>query len=178
MVLLSTQNICFGLEIRKLFFFLVHTHNWESSSSVVECLTWDWGASIASLCCGPWARHIYPSLVLVQLRNTCPCLTERLLMGCKESNQTNKALLTEVLNLDDMVKALGEYFPYYSTVKKGPGRCLYPCEIILFHWSFTSFNVKITSPCRISPYSGFFGSLFHVSCGEQEKEPIIRVRVG
>ena len=26
-VLLSTHNICFGLEIRKLFFFLVHTLN-------------------------------------------------------------------------------------------------------------------------------------------------------
>ena len=44
-----------------------------------------------SLCCGPWARHIYASLVLVQPRKTCPCLTERLLMGRKESNQTNKA---------------------------------------------------------------------------------------
>ena len=46
--------------------------------------------SLASLCCGPWARHIYPSLVLVQPRKTPPCLTERLLMGHKESNQTNK----------------------------------------------------------------------------------------
>ena len=44
----------------------------------------------ASLCCGPQARHIYPSLVLVQPRKTRPCLTERLLMGRKESNQTNK----------------------------------------------------------------------------------------
>ena len=32
-------------------------------------------------------RHIYPSLVLVQPRKTHPCLTERLLMGRKESNQ-------------------------------------------------------------------------------------------
>ena len=45
-------------------------------------------ASPASLRCGPWARHIYPSLVLVHHRMTCPCLTERLLMGRKESNQT------------------------------------------------------------------------------------------
>ena len=44
----------------------------------------------ASLRCGPWARHIYPSLVLVQSRKTRPCITERLLMGRKESNQTNK----------------------------------------------------------------------------------------
>ena len=35
-------------------------------------------------------QHIYPSLVLVQPRKTSPCLTERLLMGRKESNQTNK----------------------------------------------------------------------------------------
>ena len=42
-------------------------------------------ASQASLRCGPSAWHINPSLVLVQ-----PRLTERLLMGRKESNQTNK----------------------------------------------------------------------------------------
>ena len=41
-----------------------------------------------ALRCGPWARQIYPCLVLVQPRKTCPCLTERLLMGHKESNQT------------------------------------------------------------------------------------------
>ena len=33
--------------------------------------------------------HIYPSSVLVQPRKTRPCLSERLLMGHKESNQTN-----------------------------------------------------------------------------------------
>ena len=33
---------------------------------------------------------MYPSLVLVQPRKTRPCLTERLLMGRKESNQTIK----------------------------------------------------------------------------------------
>ena len=47
-------------------------------------------ASPASMRYGPRARHIYPSLVLVQHRKTRPCLTERLLMGPKESNQTNK----------------------------------------------------------------------------------------
>ena len=66
----------------------------STGSAVVECLIREWGAwgssltSVAVLC--PWARHIYPSLVLVQPRKTCPCLTERLLMGSKESNQTNK----------------------------------------------------------------------------------------
>ena len=33
-------------------------------------------------------QDIYLSLVLVQPRKTRPCLTERLLMGRKESNQT------------------------------------------------------------------------------------------
>ena len=52
-------------------------------------------ASPASLRCGPWARHIYPSLVLVQPRKTRPCLSERLLMGRKESNQTNKQIMNK-----------------------------------------------------------------------------------
>ena len=34
------------------------------------------------------SKNIYPSLVLVLPRKTCPFITERLLMGCKESNQT------------------------------------------------------------------------------------------
>ena len=44
-------------------------------------------ASPASLRCGPWVRHFYSSLVLVQPRKTDPCLTERLLMRRKQSNQ-------------------------------------------------------------------------------------------
>ena len=35
------------------------------------------------------SKNINPSLVLVQPRKTCPFITERLLMGRKESNQTN-----------------------------------------------------------------------------------------
>ena len=35
-------------------------------------------------------KNINPSLVLVQPRKTRPFITERLLMGCKESNPTNK----------------------------------------------------------------------------------------
>ena len=44
---------------------------------------------------GPCARHIYPCLVLVQPRKTRPYITEILLMGRKESNQTKK--ITAVL---------------------------------------------------------------------------------
>ena len=36
------------------------------------------------------SKNINPSLVLVQPRKTRPFVTERLLMGRKESNQTNK----------------------------------------------------------------------------------------
>ena len=36
------------------------------------------------------SKNINPSLVLVQPRKTRPYITERLLMGCKESNQTKQ----------------------------------------------------------------------------------------
>ena len=59
---------------------------------MVECLTRDrrvWvRSSPASLRC-VLKSDINPRLVLVQPRKTCPFITERLLMGRKESNQTN-----------------------------------------------------------------------------------------
>ena len=61
---------------------------------MVESLTRDQGTagssltSVTLLC--PSARHSNPCLVLVQPRKTHPFITDRLLMGCKESNQTNK----------------------------------------------------------------------------------------
>ena len=39
--------------------------------------------------CGPLARHIYPSLVLVQPRKTRPYITENLLTGRKELLKSN-----------------------------------------------------------------------------------------
>ena len=66
----------------------------ERSGSLIECLTRDRVAAgssltgITVLC--PSARHNNPSLVLVQPRKTHPYVSERLLMGRKESNQTNK----------------------------------------------------------------------------------------
>ena len=53
-------------------------------SSVVECLPLDQRHWVVSL-----SKKINPSLVLVQPRKTRPFITERLLMGRKESNQTN-----------------------------------------------------------------------------------------
>ena len=69
---------------------------------MVECLTRDGEAAGSSLTrvtvlC-PWARHINPSLVLVQPRKTRPYIFERLLMGPKESNQTNKQIYWKPLN--------------------------------------------------------------------------------
>ena len=57
-----------------------------------------------------------PSLVLVQPRKTRPCLTERLLMARKESNQTknNKAFISKGMILNYLTyflsKASYEYF--------------------------------------------------------------------
>ena len=74
---------------------------WERSGSMVECLTRDREAAGSSLTgvTALWSLsedHIYPSLVLVQPRKTRPCLTERLLMGCKESNQTTSGVPNSV----------------------------------------------------------------------------------
>ena len=41
------------------------------------------------------SKNINPSLVLVQHRKARPYITERLLMGRKESNQTNKRVYTQ-----------------------------------------------------------------------------------
>ena len=78
-----------------------HILNKECSGSLVECLTRDRGAAGSSLTgvTALWSlsRHIYPSLVLVQPRKTRPCLTGRLLMGRKESNQTKQTKITKQL---------------------------------------------------------------------------------
>ena len=52
-------------------------------------------ALLASLSCG----HIYPSLVLVQTRTTCPYMTERLLMGHK--NQIKQDKFDEFISPDE-----------------------------------------------------------------------------
>ena len=43
------------------------------------------------------SKNINPSLELVQPRKTRPYITERLLMGRKESNQTNKTKYSRIL---------------------------------------------------------------------------------
>ena len=56
---------------------------------MVECLTRDRGFQTHPRhCVVSLSKNINPSLVLVQPRKTLPFITERLLMGRKESNQT------------------------------------------------------------------------------------------
>ena len=43
------------------------------------------------------SKNINPSLVLVQPRKTSPYITERLLMGRKESNQIKKKIMVNLL---------------------------------------------------------------------------------
>ena len=68
---------------------------WEGSGSVVECLidSRPMGCRFQSHqghCVVSFSKNIKPSLLLVQPRKTRPFITERLLMGRKESNETNK----------------------------------------------------------------------------------------
>ena len=89
------------------FFFFLGGGGGEHSGSVVECLTRDRGAAsssltgVTALC--PWARHINPSLVLVQPRKTRSYIIERLLMGRKESNQIKNY---GILNSKDCLSGL------------------------------------------------------------------------
>ena len=60
---------------------------------MVESLAQDRGAagwSLTGVTVLSLSMNINPSLVRVQPRKTHPFITERLLMGRKESNQTNK----------------------------------------------------------------------------------------
>ena len=78
--------------MRSLSFKRIAIKTRERSGSVVECLTRDRPPVLTAG--GPYARHIYPSLVLVKPRKIRPYITERLLMGRKESNQTKKVIKT------------------------------------------------------------------------------------
>ena len=78
---------------------------------MVECLTRDRqaaGLSLTGVTVVGLEQDIYPSLVLVQPRKTRPCLTERLLMGRKESNQTNQPLHN--------INKLGQFMSILPTV--------------------------------------------------------------
>ena len=89
------------------------------------------------------SKNINPSLVLVQPRKTRPFITERLLMGRKESNQTNKNQAKDVqrvgLYIDHDKEIVMRLFPVlYDGVgkldrlqnRKFSIRCLYgACDV-------------------------------------------------
>ena len=87
------------LQSLKQFFINVSYHILVASLTLMEGAQWFSGRVLDSRPRGrgfePHRRHcvvslsknINPSLVLVQPRNTRPFITERLLMGRKESNQ-------------------------------------------------------------------------------------------
>ena len=87
------------LQSLKQFFINVSYHTLVASLTLMEVAQWLSGRVLDSRPRGrgfePQRRHcvvslsknINPSLVLVQPRNTRPFITERLLMGRKESNQ-------------------------------------------------------------------------------------------
>ena len=52
------------------------------------------------------SKNINPSLVLVQPRKTRPFITERLLMGRKESNKTNKIIIKLCIHLQQFAVVL------------------------------------------------------------------------
>ena len=79
--------------------------SWERSGSVVECLTRGRRAAGSRLTGIREQDNNCPSLVLAQPRKTRRCLTVRLLMGRKESNQTNK-----YQSLDNLDGSISEDF--------------------------------------------------------------------
>ena len=93
-------NKCTGLysgicmfNIINILYLSHQSRSEERSGSVVECLTWDREIAGLSLIGGialcPWARHFILCLVLVQPKKIHPDMTEQLLLGRKNSKQTN-----------------------------------------------------------------------------------------
>ena len=67
------------------------SHIWERTGSVIDSRPRGCGFEPHRRhCVESLGKNINPSLVLVQPRKTRPFITERLLMGRNESNQTNK----------------------------------------------------------------------------------------
>ena len=98
----------------------------ELSGRVLDLRRRGWGgggrASPASLRCGPCARHIYPSLNLVQPRKTRPCLTERLLMGRKNQTKQTQEFINFMFTTDVLISEVtswqNPYCKLYCTLQK------------------------------------------------------------
>ena len=80
-------------DLEKILFHYRLPVNRERSGSVVECLTRDRRAAGLGLtgitALWSFSKNINPRLVLVQPRKTCPYITERVLVGRKETNHFN-----------------------------------------------------------------------------------------
>ena len=102
MSILVLQSSWWGRESWLLYLICPPGVSWWLSGSSSRChevvcglwlwyfliiLTYYFWASLASLPCDRWARHIYPSFVLVQPRKTHPCSTERFVMGRKHARE-------------------------------------------------------------------------------------------
>ena len=74
---------------------VIFSRKGERSGSLVDCLARDRGAAGLEPqrhhCVLSLSKNINPSLVLVQPRRTRPFITERLLIGRKESNKKKKS---------------------------------------------------------------------------------------
>ena len=125
----------------------------EYSGSVVECLTPDQGAASLSLisvtALGPLARHITPSLVLVPPRKSHPYITERLLMGRKESNHRSTLYLNKVEACvfgGNSGKVVG-LFQFFLHFVRGSAHILVISKISIYICTFDHlvFNLKLHS---------------------------------
>ena len=88
-----------------------------------------------------WARHIYPSLVLDQPRKTRPCLTERLLMRRKESNQTK---ICNVVSNWNVAKIVSEYDQEIPQSQTADGRQISP----LMHIALLRSEIEMSRDMR------------------------------
>ena len=119
---------------------------------MVECLNLDWGAAgsslngITALC--PWARHINPSLILVQPRKNRPYITERL--GLKESNQP---YFTEGhTNLPREAIGLKGSICFLRGVRTSISKETYNCLWFSRGWGVQSLSLLWIRPCVCTLY--------------------------
>ena len=90
---------------------------------MVECLTGDPGAAGLNLTgvMALWSLSMtHPSSILVPPRKTRPCLIERLLMGCKESNQTKSFLLASAIFYHQLITFANRLDPDQDRQNVGP----------------------------------------------------------
>ena len=68
------------------------------------------------------SKNINPGLVLVQPRKTRPFITERLLMGRKESNQPNKLFSVGTSTVDGDLNQYKIVLPLFDAANAAPNK--------------------------------------------------------